>query len=247
MFPNRNRAALYAKALKQLQDPAVLDREVWLHDYDEPVYRTGPNHSRNGLHWGYPDGILSSLLGVDIGGSGSSRTYAFFVDDPQMKGARPNENSRFKKARYREIHESISTSLHQKLAEATAASVQEEEIREQWREAVSTNFPMYANFALRLELAGRNIRVIVIDPDRSTTRGFGCYFEGLKEGDVSISPAALRLLERIPSRSGLQGLYVFKGPILAGVLNLDSALAPEDLSVEPEGLAALRAIATITE
>jgi hypothetical protein len=69
--------------------------------------------------------------------------------------------------------------------------------------------------AIRIELRRESLIVRAVQPARLTHHGFGTFLENAQPGDISISKAAWVALKRCPYRSGLMGLEIFSGNVLA--------------------------------
>lgn len=220
------------KALELLADPKVNERVLWLHDFHEKCYREKANYTRNGLHWGYAEGIACSVIGKQAVGDTGTR-YAFFEDDGI---ARPMDdirmNSRFSKHSYAEVREIIEKTLHEDLERARAAEVEEAALLAEWDAKVKRNFPQYAERVMRLETTVRgNLRVLLIKPQRLIQRGLGLFLEDIKPGEISCSTDALVWLRRGTERKGLNGMEVFAVPVIAGMFVMDTEFRPQDVSV----------------
>lgn len=69
--------------------------------------------------------------------------------------------------------------------------------------------------AVRIEKDGNYITIQILDAKRLSRHGLGAFLEDAVHGEISITQAALNALLRCPYRSGLQGMEVFAGNVLA--------------------------------
>lgn len=221
MFPNLRRVSILTEALSLLSDPAVSERGIWLHDYNEKCYREDPKYTRNGLHFGYPRGVVQSITGKDPEGTGSG-TMACFVD-PTVNQDR-YKGSRFTNVRYGDVKEIIELGIHQDLMKATVEASEEAEISTIWASHMTSNYPHLLNRTLRLETEGEDLLIIIVKPERFVTRGMGTFLEGIQPEEVSCSANALGWLKRCSAKSGMIPIEVFPGPIFAGMLQAPATL-----------------------
>jgi hypothetical protein len=63
--------------------------------------------------------------------------------------------------------------------------------------------------ALRITLKGRSVILEALLADRFVNHGFGTFLEGVGEGEIEITHAALDEIVKCPYRSGVQGLEIF--------------------------------------
>lgn len=256
MLDNMRRVRIYTKALEKLDTGKYDDREVWVHDYNEEIYRTAKTHTLNGLHWGYPDGIVYAVTREDPNGAGAEEFgYAALVTKANRKSDRYAGNSRFSIVKYREIKEIVEKGIRQKLAEAEKEAEKDAKFLKKWKAIVAKKFSKYKNAALRIQKeADGTLGVIVINPERWTTRGFGTFLEQIKPGDVSISKEALDMLRTVPERRGLQQMTFFKDggikpggsdPIICGVIGTMTKVPTEEICMMKGSYEALVKVATI--
>jgi hypothetical protein len=220
------------KALDRLADPKVNERVLWLHDFHEKCYREKENYTRNGLHWGYAEGIVCSITGEQVAGN-TGTTYAFFEDDGierSMDNIRAGR--RFSKHSYAEVRGIIEKTLHEDLETAVRAEAEKAALRNEWAQIIKRDCPLYAGRTMRLETTPKdNLRVLVIKPERLILRGFGRFLEDIQPGEISCSSTALEWLRRGKERRGLRGMEVFATPVIAGMFSLDTAFEPGEVSV----------------
>ena len=101
----------YEKALTIMSDPGFLEQELLLAAYHDPVYRTRPNYTLNGLHWGYIDNLVE-WLNDEV----PYNPYAYIVDG---KHSPPSyQMGGFTLVKFKEIKDSIMLSLSQRIEEA---------------------------------------------------------------------------------------------------------------------------------
>lgn len=220
------------KALELLADPKVNERVLWLHDFHEKCYRERENYTRNGLHWGYAEGIVCSITGEQVAGN-TGTTYAFFEDDGiERRMDNIRTNSRFSKHSYAEVREIIEKTLHEDLERARAAETEEAAVLAEWDAKIKRDFPQYVGRVMRLETTERgHLRVLLINPKRLIQRGLGLFLEDIKPGEISCSRDALVWLRSGTERMGLNGMEVFAVPVIAGMFVLDTEFRPQDVSV----------------
>lgn len=238
MFPALALVQIYEEALRLLSDPNVMEQKVWLHDYDTPAYRNDPSYTLNGLHWGYPSGIASSITGKHIPNDSSS--YAFF--DHLIDASRRSDckrNSRFQLVRYGDVKEIVEKGIQQKLDKARAEVPAIQKILERWKTKVDRDFAAYRPAALRIDVGparNRNtLHIVVLSPERFESHGMGSFLQ-VGPGDVSVSPAARALLAETPYRLGMNFLEVLP-PNIIGFLGCDlemNRVRPASVSVDPQ-------------
>ena len=247
MFDSIRRVKLYEQALKAMKTGKLDKRRTYVHDYNLDCYRKDKGYTLNGLHWGYPDGIVRAITGADPEGA-SCIDYATWVTPETKK--RCGDNSRFSIVPFGEIRAVIEKGIRQKLAKARIAAELEEYALSQWRKALAKRFPKYCDVALRIESSDPSkLDIIAIDPTRFATMGMGDFLDTIKKGDVSIGKSALKVMQSIPARSGLMAVEVFNGPIVAGMFG-----APEvrgipitNISIQPGALTELVALSRIED
>lgn len=224
------------------------EREVYLHDYDAEVYRTSPTHTLNGLHWGYPDGIVMLVTGECPEGTGSSTLYTQWVTKETKRSA--GQNSRFCIVKYKEAKAIIELGIRQKLDKAKVDAEEDVKFLADWEKTKREKFPKYLACAFRIDTSKKGtLDIVIIKPERFVTRGMGTFLENIKQGEVSISPKALKLLEdEGQERRGLNGLEMFHKPlIIAGMIGPLTQMKMEDVSVAKGALGQLREVATIED
>ena len=228
---------LYQKALSILKDPLYDNVMVYLHDYDQEVYRSKPQYTLNGLHWGYPDAITESLVGVNpetnIKHNSVNVAYAYFASGPYeanpQEKANIESNSRFQKVPYKEVRKIIERGIRQKMALAKKRAKKEEIAREKWLKFINKEFEKYFPAAMRITLdKKRNFYIAVLKPERTTFYGFGTFIENIKQNEISISPEAVEQLKRLPERSGLTGINIHPNLISYGCRAPTITVPPED-------------------
>ena len=227
------------EALALLKDPKVNERPLWLHDFDATCYRSQKGYTRNGLHWGYAEGIVSSITGRDTCGHAGT-SYAFFEDDCFARNAEGiRSNSRYSKHSYAEVREIIEKTLHEDLEAATAREAANQKVIAEWHEEAAAKWPQHAGRTMRMELSEGRFRLIVLKPERLARRGFGWFLEDIKAGEVSCSPGALEWLRKGRERRGLNNLEISAVPLIAGMLTLDTQFKRDDVSIQDGALAVL--------
>lgn len=234
------RVKLYEKALAML--PSFEGREIYLHDFDNEVYRTGPKHTLNGLHWGYPNSVCSDILGIDPEDNLTNKQrgetggyYASFVDSTKDQ-RRYSGNGRFIKIVYTgETRRIIELGIQQKLDQSRLDEVQEREAFDAWMEVVNTKYAKFRPAALRIGWLPKSesFALRALNPDRFNHYGFGSFLEKIQPGEISISPSALRQLKGCPTRSGLTGIEIYKDMLNYGARAYELNVPYEDTSVQP--------------
>lgn len=152
-----------------------------------------------------------------------------------MDGATPNEraasNSRYTLLSGAEIRDVIIADLESEIPKLQDGNEASEAAR--WAQIIKENFPKYKNFKARLEMSEQMLQIIVIDPIRWKKRGMGIFLEDIQQDEVSISKQAVSFLRRCTARSGLNGMEIFNGPIIAGMFGINEFFSPEDISAQP--------------
>lgn len=250
MFDTINRVRIYEAALKKLATGRYDDKDTYVHDYDDKCYRTDPNYTLNGLHWGYPDGIVRAVTKEDPEGA-SCFDYATWVTARLKKHSQYGENDRFKVVKYRKIKKIVELGIQQKLDQARKDAAYEKDLLIRWQAEVKDKFAKFANRSLRIQ-AGKKAGTMdftAINPERFKTRGFGNFLENIKKGEISISRKALDTLSRVPERRGLMNMEIFAGPIVAGLFIAPQFLAVPvpTISVSPKGFEQLRKLVTVQD
>jgi len=111
----------YQAALKVLEAPEFENQDLLLHDFNEEVYRSKPNYTDNGIHFGYVDALVNAINAIP---AAMGYEYAIVVDGPYRSlGISEHHftNSRFSKAKFSDIKEKALLNLNRKITEATLA------------------------------------------------------------------------------------------------------------------------------
>ena len=234
MFDNLQKVKIYEEALELLNNPALNDKEVWVHDYTESVYREKKNYTLNGLHWGYPDSIADNITGKHVEGV-RSIYYARFVGKdipPAAEKWNYEDNSRFSKVKYGEIKEIVELGIKQKLAKSKIDAKGNIKELKKWKKYIAKEYSNYNSIIRIEEIDGEKIHVIVLKPEEMDTFGFGSFLSNIKAGDISFSEKALEILKSIPERPGLNSLEFFSGKRFAMIgTNPDLIVQPDQISV----------------
>lgn len=217
MLDGLNCVRKYEEALAKLATGKYDNKDTYVHDYDLDVYRTAKTHTLNGLHWGYPDGIVETLAGD----GDNPATYATWVTPALKKHSLYGQNSRYQIVKYSEIKAIVEKGIRQKLRQAKKDAKDELEFLASWQKTAKRKFKRYLGATLRIDVGSKpnTLDFIVIKPERLKTRGMGTFLENIKKGEISLSRAALTALGRLPERSGLMCIEVFDGPIVAGMIH----------------------------
>lgn len=76
--------------------------------------------------------------------------------------------------------------------------------------------PKKSSPVLRITMKSKNsVLIRVLRPERIIHSGFGTFVENVKPGELSVTTEARIALESQPYRSGLQGMEIFAGNIIA--------------------------------
>jgi hypothetical protein len=249
MFDALNRVRIYEAALKKLATGKYDNKDTLVHDYDTKCYRTDPKYTLNGLHWGYPRGIVYAVTKEDPEGTGWIGCHYATWATKKLRN-HPNYglgNSRYSIVKYSKIKKVVELGIQQKLDEAKKNAKGEKKTLLAWKRRVKSEYAKYANRTLRIESSKGQIDLIVIKPERFITRGFGTFLEKIKKGEVSISEKAVELLSRAPERGGLMGVEFFAGPIVAGLISEPElyGVPLEAISVSSTGFGQLQKLALV--
>lgn len=218
MFDAHNAVRVYEKALAAIRTGRFDNKETFVHDYKDKVYRTKKDYTLNGLHWGYPDGIVYEITKEDPGGNASCVQYAMWATPARKKSDYIGGNSRYSIVKFKEIRAVIEKGIEQKLAEAAKDLPKEKAFLAAWKKIVEKKYKRYERSALRIEKEATAFKFILIKPQRFVTRGMGSFLEDIKKGTVSVSGQhVLDDLFHCNEKGGLNAIEIFKGPIIAGM------------------------------
>jgi hypothetical protein len=106
----------YKTALEIFLSSEFEDQDLWLHDWTSEVYKSKPNYTENGIHWGYTDALVEEVNRLP---NKSGTRYAYIMDDTFKSRCQHNlTNSRFSKVKFKEIKQSVLKNMQKRLVNA---------------------------------------------------------------------------------------------------------------------------------
>ena len=218
MFDSLQEVKAYEKTLKILSDPKYDKMDICLHDYDKGKLRFSGFHF-GGLNGYYPGSLVHFLTGQVVGQCDSAFHRAYFPGVQKWMNGRDDyypENSRFEKVPYKKVRDIIEGGIRELLEKARKEAEAEIPALKSYTEHVKTLYGKFLPASLRIDLDPKgNITVAALKPKAFVRHGFGSFLEKPKgKAPISISKAALGVLQKLPARDGLMGFEIFEGPIV---------------------------------
>jgi hypothetical protein len=201
VFDSVKKLQVVEQAEKLLSEPGLNDLHVFLHDYN---FRPGENRFRRD----HAESLVDNLTGNWLLHQQSFTTGAFDRDALKNRESYVS-NSRFERVPFQNVRTRMDFHLHAMHSELGADAREERKELAEYEKFIGEKYRPYLQSALRLESEKDSLRVVAVKPLRFSTLGMGNFLNDPLPGEISVSPDALRLLERQPPRSGQQGFEIF--------------------------------------
>lgn len=243
MFTSLSHLNNYRRAQELLRDPAMLSREFWVHDWGGRVKLR------------YADALVAVLTDDRMDDSVNSLPYLvrpcpmLKPDDYGRDEESYRTNSRYTKvALYgnKDARAAIDAEIERKIARLSETAKEEMEIAKEWEDKVKEEFPDRDNAVIifrtkRFKKEGVTaLELVLLRPERIKIRGFGCFLEDIKPGEVVIESSAANWLAPLRAKQGMMGLEFFdtdNGVIIAGLFRgMYNCFVGDNVNVNGEAL-----------
>lgn len=265
MFTSMSHLDNYRRAREMLKDPAMRTREFWVHDWRGRLKMDATEDDPTGYAI-YADPLVGALTDDRMDDSVNSLPYLVKLcpcpkpDDYGRGEEDCRTNSRYSKvALYGDdaAREAIDAEIERKIKRLTKEAKDEQKLAVKWRAEVEKEFPKYPDTVIlfrTLDLPEKEgskktvnaLELVLLRPERIRIRGFGCFLEQIKKGEVVITPKAEAWLKPVKAKGGMMGLEFFdtdKGVIVAGMFSgMYSYFVQDSVSVNGKALAKLKAL-----
>jgi len=260
MFTSMSHLNNYRRAQELLRDPAMLTREFWVHDWRERLKMDATKDDPTGYAV-YTDPLVAVLTDDRMDDSVNSLPYLvrpcpmLKPDDYGRDEESCRTNSRYSKvALYGDenARTAIDAEIERKITRLSVEAKKEMEIAKKWEDKVKEEFPDRPNAVILLRTKRFKkervtaLELVLLKPERIRIRGFGCFLEQIKKGEVVITPEAEAWLKPVKAKGGMMGLEFFdtdKGAIIAGMFRgMYNYFVADDVSVNGEALKKLEAL-----
>lgn len=265
MFTSMSHLDNYRRAREMLKDPAMRTREFWVHDWRGRLKMDANKDDPTGYAV-YTDPLVGALTDDRMDDSVNSLPYLVKLcpcpkpDDYGRGEEDCRTNSRYSKvALYGDdaAREAIDAEIERKIKRLTKEAKSEQKLAVKWRAEVEKEFPEHPHTVILFrtrdlpEKKGSKktvnaLELVLLRPERIRIRGFGCFLEQIKKGEVVITPEAEAWLKPVKAKGGMMGLEFFdtdEGVIVAGMFGgMYSYFVQDSVSVNGKALAKLKVL-----
>ena len=259
MFTSTNHLKNFLRAQELLKDPALRDREFWVHDWRDRQHVDRSEKDPTGLGV-YAEALVAVLCDDRMDDSVNSLPY-LVQPCPMLKPdeERCRANSRYSKVKLYgddEAREAIDKQIAEEIERLTKGAKAEAKLAKKWATKAREEFPKLAGAALLFRTKRVKsddgpvdaLELVVLDPNRLRVRGFGLFMEEIKQGEVVVRDDASQWLKAMKARNGMMGLEFFdteEGVVIAGLFyNMYNLFSSRDVSVNSKSVEKLLALAT---
>jgi hypothetical protein len=264
MFTSTNHLKNFLRAQELLKDPALRDREFWVHDWRsrQSVDRSEKDPTGLGV---YAGALVAVLCDDRMDDSVNSLPYLvqpcpmLKPDDYGRDEESCRTNSRYSKVKLYgddEAREAIDKRIAEEIERLTKGAKSEAKLAKKWANEARAKFPKLAGAALLFRTKRVKsddgpvdaLELVVLDPNRLRVRGFGLFMEEIKQGEVAVRDDAAQWLKAMKARDGRMSLELFdteEGVVIAGLFyNMYNLFGRRNVSVNGKSVEKLLALAT---